>query len=227
MIAHLQSFKEFPPRQKAATFGIDQVMDKLTTGGTGSTEQSEETSDATRTEQVDGHGLEGGRRCSGRRSARVLGDRGRRSIERPAAVVERRAGQAGDPRVRRGGDHRRRRRLRAARGPHRHLRPGRHAVGRAPDLYAGRVRARPGRGACPRASGVEDDRAVQDGALGRQGGDGQADPEGPGGDRLRDPCRDERGGVRGDRRGVGREGEEPALGPALHRAWSTSRWRRC
>jgi arylsulfatase len=31
----LQSFKEFPPRQKAATFGIDQVMDQLTTGGTG------------------------------------------------------------------------------------------------------------------------------------------------------------------------------------------------
>jgi arylsulfatase len=30
----LQSFREFPPRQKAATFGIDQVMDKLTTGGT-------------------------------------------------------------------------------------------------------------------------------------------------------------------------------------------------
>jgi arylsulfatase len=32
----LQSFKEFPPRQKAATFGIDQVMDQLTSGGTGS-----------------------------------------------------------------------------------------------------------------------------------------------------------------------------------------------
>ena len=31
----LQSFKEFPPRQKAATFGIDQVMDQLTSGGTG------------------------------------------------------------------------------------------------------------------------------------------------------------------------------------------------
>jgi hypothetical protein len=29
----LQSFKEFPPRQKAATFGIDQAMDQLTTGG--------------------------------------------------------------------------------------------------------------------------------------------------------------------------------------------------
>ena len=26
----LESFKAFPPRQKAATFGIDQVMDKLT-----------------------------------------------------------------------------------------------------------------------------------------------------------------------------------------------------
>ncbi len=32
----LQSFKEFPPRQKAATFGIDQVMDQLTSGGPGS-----------------------------------------------------------------------------------------------------------------------------------------------------------------------------------------------
>ena len=36
MIAHFQSFKEFPPRQKAATFGIDQVMDQLTTGAAGS-----------------------------------------------------------------------------------------------------------------------------------------------------------------------------------------------
>ena len=32
----LQSFKEFPPRQKAATFGIDQVLEKLTSGGSGS-----------------------------------------------------------------------------------------------------------------------------------------------------------------------------------------------
>jgi arylsulfatase len=31
----LSSFKEFPPRQKAATFGIDQVMDQLISGGTG------------------------------------------------------------------------------------------------------------------------------------------------------------------------------------------------
>jgi arylsulfatase len=32
----LQSFKEFPPRQKAATFGIDQVMDQLISSGAGS-----------------------------------------------------------------------------------------------------------------------------------------------------------------------------------------------
>jgi arylsulfatase len=25
----LQTFKEFPPRQKAASFGIDQVIDKM------------------------------------------------------------------------------------------------------------------------------------------------------------------------------------------------------
>ena len=71
----------------------------------------------------------------------ILARPGRR---RSAAVMERRAGQAGDRRVRRCGDHGRRRRLRAARGPDRHLRPGRHALGRAPALHPGRLRARPG-----------------------------------------------------------------------------------
>jgi arylsulfatase len=28
----LQSFKEFPPRQKPASFSIDQVMERLTSG---------------------------------------------------------------------------------------------------------------------------------------------------------------------------------------------------
>lgn len=32
----LQSFKDFPPRQKAASFGTEQVMDKLTAGDRGS-----------------------------------------------------------------------------------------------------------------------------------------------------------------------------------------------
>jgi len=29
----LETFKEFPPRQKAGSFGIDQVMEKLQTSG--------------------------------------------------------------------------------------------------------------------------------------------------------------------------------------------------
>jgi arylsulfatase len=32
----LASFKDFPPRQKPASFGIDQVMDQLTGGVAGS-----------------------------------------------------------------------------------------------------------------------------------------------------------------------------------------------
>jgi arylsulfatase len=32
----LATFKEFPPRQKAASFTIDQVMEKLQSGATGS-----------------------------------------------------------------------------------------------------------------------------------------------------------------------------------------------
>jgi arylsulfatase len=31
----LQTLKEFPPRQKAASFSIDQVVEKLTAGATG------------------------------------------------------------------------------------------------------------------------------------------------------------------------------------------------
>jgi arylsulfatase len=32
----LSSFKQFPPRQKPGSFSLDQVMDQLATGGTGS-----------------------------------------------------------------------------------------------------------------------------------------------------------------------------------------------
>jgi hypothetical protein len=32
----LESFKEFAPRQKPASFALDQVMEQLTTGGTAS-----------------------------------------------------------------------------------------------------------------------------------------------------------------------------------------------
>jgi arylsulfatase len=33
--AFLDTFKEFPPRQKAASFTIDQVMEKMTAGASG------------------------------------------------------------------------------------------------------------------------------------------------------------------------------------------------
>ena len=153
----------------------------------------------------------------------MLGDRGRRSIERPAAVVERRAGQAGDRRVRRGGDHRRRRRLRAARGPHRHLRSGRHALGRAPALHPGDVRARPGGRACRRASGVEDRGAVQGGAHGRPRGDGQVHRGRLGGDHRRHPCRDDQRGVPGDRRGRGSPRRRIRASSGCTPSWSISR----
>ena len=42
-------------------------------------------------------------------------------------------------------------------------------------------------------------------------------PTGPGGDRRRDPCGNDRRGLRGDRQGVAREGEGSAFQPALHR----------
>jgi arylsulfatase len=32
----LETFKEYPPRQKPGSFSIDQVLDKLQTAGTGS-----------------------------------------------------------------------------------------------------------------------------------------------------------------------------------------------
>ena len=44
---------------------------------------------------------------------------------------------------------------------------------------------------------------------------------------VRDPCRDDRGGVRGDRRGVGRRRRRTRAGTGSTSRWSISRWRRC
>ena len=64
--------------------------------------------------------------------------------------------------------------IRAAGRTHRHLRPGRHAVGRTPDLFASRLL--PGPRARRRGEGSEtqERRAVQDGPLGQPRGDRQA-----------------------------------------------------
>ena len=114
------------------------------------------------------------------------------------ARPSRRSSISSPPRPRRGT------RLRAAGRAARHLRPGRHAVGRAADLFAGGVRARPGGGAGARASGVEDEGAVQVGARRRQGGDGEVHLARPRGDRVRHAYRDDRRGVPRDRDRRGR-----------------------
>ena len=99
-----------------------------------------------------------------------------------------------------GGHHRRRRGFRRARRPHRHLRPGRHHLGRASALRPGPVRPRPPGRDGARASRVEGDRAVQVGADRRPRGDGEVHREGLDGDRRRHPRRHEHGRFRGDRR---------------------------
>ncbi len=55
--------------------------------------------------------------------------------------------------------------IRAARAAHRHLRPGRHAVGRASDVHAGGLLPGTGAGRGEAQAGIEERRAVQDGAL--------------------------------------------------------------
>jgi arylsulfatase len=34
-LAFMETFKEFPPRQKAASFTIDQIMEKMAAGASG------------------------------------------------------------------------------------------------------------------------------------------------------------------------------------------------
>src|SRR5271165_5492525 len=52
----------------------------------------------------------------------------------PTAIVERRSRQTGHLGIRQGGDRQVRSQVCRARGSHRHLRPGRHDMGRAPDV---------------------------------------------------------------------------------------------
>ena len=137
---------------------------------------------------------------------------------RPAAVLERRPGQAGDPRSRPRHHRRGQPRLRGARGTARHLRPGRHAVGRAPDLQPGGVRARPG-GRSWRPSIPSGRRRSRSRPCSRATArPWQALLARPRGDRVRDPCRDDGRGVQHDRGRLGGQGHGPPLAQALHRA---------
>ena len=139
-------------------------------------------------------------RASPRLPAASSDARSGRGAGRAAAVVERRAGEAGDLRLR-PRDHRPHQpELCPSRRPHRRVRPRRDAVGRAPALHPVRVlpRARPGgRGAEAR---IEEHRAVQDRAVGKPRGDREAFGAGLREDRLRDADRHDGRAVR--RRGA-------------------------
>ncbi len=97
---------------------------------------------------------------------------------RSAALVERRRGQEGDRRVRADDHHAGQPEVRATSRAHRHLRPGRHAVGRASDVLAGDVHPRKRAGAGQGEARTRQGRPVLDGAgdpEGRSRGDRQAD----------------------------------------------------
>ena len=97
--------------------------------------------------------------------------RARERADRSAAVVERRRREEGDRRVRAGDDDAGQSCVRPAGRTDRHLRPGRHALGRAPDLLAGGVLPRPRAGGREGEAGARERRAVQDGDVGQPRGD--------------------------------------------------------
>ena len=130
--------------------------------------------------------------------------------------MERRPSQEGDSHFRPRDNRVVERQFRAAGAAHRDLRPGRHAMGRASDLHAGRLLLRSRAGgregeARPRKRG-----AVQDRALGRSRGCRQA----VNGRSPQDRCRnaDRHGCRRFPRRGRGMDRRRPrsALATALH-----------
>src|ERR671919_1079138 len=127
----------------------------------------------------------------------------------PAAVVERRRCQVGDRRLRRGGDHRWRTRIRAAGRAHRRLRQRRHAVGRATDLFPVRLRVRPGEGPGAAAPGMEGNPAVQGHPRGRPRGADGFRSEGSARDHRGDPRRHAHRRVLGDRRRLARDRRHP------------------
>ena len=126
------------------------------------------------------------------------------------------------------GDHRRSQpAVRAAGGAHRHLRPGRHAVGRASDVLAGDVLPGPRAGAGEGEAGTEERRAVQDRAVRRPRGDGEAHDEGPRKDPRRHAHRHDGGTVSGRGEEVARRRPRTRAGSGPTPNSPTSRCRKC
>ena len=140
------------------------------------------------------------------------------SAGRPAAVVERRRREAGDPRLR-ARDHRPvEPELCRPRGPHRGVRPGRHALGRAAHVHAGGLLPGARAGGGGEEAGAQERRAVQDRAVGQPRGDRQALDAGPREDPRRDAERHVGGGVQRRSEGMAGNRQASALEPPLHRA---------
>ena len=108
--------------------------------------------------------------------------------------------------------------VRAPGRAHRHLRPGRHAVGRAPDLFASGLLPGPCAGSGGGEARTQERRAVQDRPLRQPRGDRQAVDARPGEDPRRDAYRHVGRGVQRRSQEVAATAEGPALEAALHRS---------
>ena len=103
-------------------------------------------------------------------------------------------------------------------GPHRGVRPGRHAVGRASDVHAGGLLPRARSGGGGEEAGAQERRAVQDRAVRQPRGDRQAPDARSRKDPRCDADRHDGGGVQRRSEEVARNGQASALEPPLHRA---------
>ncbi len=135
----------------------------------------------------------------------------------PVALLERWTCQASHPGFCSRDHGNRRRKVCPARGTHRHLRSGRHTLGRASDVHPGHVlpgaRARAGR----KETGTQEDRAVQDRALGQSGSDREALDERSRENPRGHSHRDVGGRVQSRSEEVARHRQASAVRPALHR----------
>ncbi len=142
----------------------------------------------------------------------------RRGADRSAAVLERRPRQEGHRRLREDHDDARQSPVRSARRAHRHVRPGRNALGRAPGLLA--VHVHPGPRSCGREgeAGARQRRALQDGDVGQSRGHREAPDGGHREARGRDADRDVGRRLHRGSHEVGGRGQGRALEAALHGA---------
>ena len=101
---------------------------------------------------------------------------------------------------------------------HRGVRPGRHALGRASHVHAGRLLPGARAGGGGEEAGAAERRAVQDRALRQPRGDGQALDARPREDPRRDADRHDGGGVQRRSEEVDGDGQGSSLEPPVHRA---------